>query len=140
MTCNNESLIHRISSEILARPRITLLDLSRKFQIERHRIEKAVRACKDVSFREYRTKLLAGIAVDLLLSDAECPEKTLADQLGYKSLSAFIRFMKTSTGYTPSQIRKYGGKSSQNATTAHFNTNIAHHIALTLKHDTNIKV
>lgn len=57
MTYSDQSLIHKIKNEILARPQVKLRDIAEKLQIERHRIEKAVRVCKGTSFRDYRRML-----------------------------------------------------------------------------------
>lgn len=133
------SLIQRIKSEILARPQVRLRDIAEGFQIERHRIEKAVRVCTGMSYRDYRKMLLTRIAVDLLVGDSELPEKVLAGKLGYKSLSAFIRFIKSNTGHTPCQLRKFY-LISKNATSAHFCSTSAHQYVLTFDRNANINI
>jgi hypothetical protein len=74
MTYSDQSIFHKIKNEILARPQTKLPDLTQRLQIERHRIEKAVRVCKGTSFREYRGMLSARIAVNLLIGDSELPQ------------------------------------------------------------------
>jgi AraC-like DNA-binding protein len=137
MTYSDQNIIHKIENKILVRPQVKLQDIARSLNIERHRIEKAVRVCASMSYRDYRKMLLARRAVDLLVGDSELPEKALAGKLGYKSLSAFIRFIKSSTGHTPCQLRKLY-LISKSATSAHLITTSVYKKVLTSIINTNI--
>jgi AraC-like DNA-binding protein len=70
-------------------------------------VARRVRGAHGASFRELRAEALTELARDLLVRTEE-PIEAIGAQLGYAEESSFRRFMRSRTGFTPSQIRSAG--------------------------------
>jgi AraC-like DNA-binding protein len=117
LSYNRVHLLQCIDALISSRPCVLLRDLSRELGVGRQRIEKAIRASTGISFRDYRKRRCLEKALHLLLTDGYLPEKQIATRLGYGSTAAFCRFIKSSTGKTPSQLRATAWPTTQDYAT-----------------------
>ena len=106
MSYNLGNLFDKIDPRVSVRPRIGLRTLAEDLAVNRHTVEKAVRECRQMSFRAYQHRKLLEAALRLLLYEGELSEKQIAGRLGYGSTEAFSRSIRRMTGYTPTQIRQ----------------------------------
>jgi AraC-like DNA-binding protein len=74
--------------------------------VERHTIERAFRLGGGKSFRAFRCGLLRRQAVELLGPRSAASAKEIAFLLGYKSERAFARFIRSSFGCSPCELRR----------------------------------
>jgi AraC-like DNA-binding protein len=100
-----EGLFCRILTQLHSMPNIRLQDLSRRLRIERHTIEKAVKNLSGKTFREFRAQLLLQEATRLLGDNPAQSIKEVAFSLGYNSQRSFCRFIKSTAGCSPTQLR-----------------------------------
>lgn len=98
-------LFHQIKSDLASNPRVSLAALSLKLKVERHTIEKAVRAMDGRRFRDLRNELMLGRAKALLSADVTLSIKEVAYLLGYRSPQAFARFVRGVSGSSPGGLR-----------------------------------
>ncbi len=103
MSYNLRILFENLEIQLSVNPRCSICDLEHALTISRHTLEKSVRFCRRMSFREYRQRKVLENAIALLNSKL-MSRKEVAFRLGYKSPAAFSRFVKSRTGRTPSQI------------------------------------
>jgi AraC-like DNA-binding protein len=101
-------LFGRISQKLHSSPQLSLEELSLDIQIERHTIERAVRAGAGTTFRDFRKRGRLNAAQKALRENPDLSLKEVAYTLGYRSLSAFSRFIKDSTGCSASELRSQG--------------------------------
>ena len=106
MAYNALGLFSAIEAQLASSPEISLSVLSQRLRVERHTLEKAVRGRTGKSFREFRRELRLSAANSLLSANFARSIKEVSLLLGYKSPQAFARFVKTSCGLTPSQVRQ----------------------------------
>ena len=99
-------LFSAIETQLASNPATSLSAFSHTLRVERHTLEKAVRGRTGKSFREFRQGVRLSAAKSLLLANFARSIKEVSLLLGYKSPQAFARFVKTSSGLTPSQIRQ----------------------------------
>jgi len=105
MTYSRRIILKKIDILMLEHPRIPLSAVSRSIGVERHTIEKAVRASRQMSFREYRRSKLSRKA-QKLLEGSTLTVGEIGVRLGYNTISSFSRFLQRSTGKSPSQYRR----------------------------------
>lgn len=98
-------LFGRINHHLCFAPYLQLGDLSRRLRVERHTIEKAVKTATGKTFRQFRTKLLLERATHVLTENPNHSIKEIAFNLGYNSQRSFCRFIRTTTGYSPKELR-----------------------------------
>jgi len=98
-------LFTRISQKLSSSPQLSLEELSLDIQIERHTIERAVRAGAGTTFRDLRKRSMLNAARRMLLENPHWSLKEVAYALGYRSLSAFSRSIKCAAGCAPSALR-----------------------------------
>ena len=82
---------------------LTLVELARTRNTDRHNIERAVRLATGLTFRRFKNQMKLECAKTLLKEGLLVKE--VAERLGYKSPEAFARFIKIATGNTPRSIR-----------------------------------
>ena len=75
------------------------------FRKDRHDIEKSVREAKGVTFREFKKSKLLEICLTFLTGNRDLRIKHIAITLGFRRRRDFSRFIKNSTGRTPTEIR-----------------------------------
>jgi AraC-like DNA-binding protein len=92
----------RVSLQI--EPRTTLREMSSRARIDRHYIELACRS-HGTTFRQLREVMFCRVAVQQLRERLSDPIKTVAIDLGFTSSAGFCRFIKRTTGRTPTQLR-----------------------------------
>lgn len=85
--------------------KITLRAASSRVRIDRHYIELACRI-HGATFRQLRTAALRELALRLLAEQRSQSIKAIAIDLGFSSSSAFCRFMRKTTGRTPTEWRE----------------------------------
>src|SRR5579864_3949080 len=95
-------LLHRVL-ESAGRGRISLQEISSNVEIGRHTIEKVVRSLTGYSFRELQGSLLLERANVLL--ETGRPIKEIAFEMGFASVQSFHRFIRRTSGSTPSSLR-----------------------------------
>ena len=101
-------LFDAVDAQLSSDPRYTLDDLSRIFRVKRHDIEKSVREKRGLSFRKYKNRRLLETCVTFLIDNPALSIKDTALTLGFRRRRDFSRFMKNSTGKTPTEIRRVG--------------------------------
>ena len=105
------SLIARtVKAALRKRPQARLRDISRQLAVDPHTAEKALRVCGGCGFRVLRRRALLRSAGYLLRTVPPLSIKQVAASLGYSSSRAFSRFVLTTLGKTPSQLRAIGRK------------------------------
>ncbi len=90
--------------QVMPTNRIRLGTLARQLGVERHTIEKAVRSITGRTFRQLQQVILLQRA-GLLLKQGRTVKETAFD-LGFGSPQAFDRFVKRTSGETPSSLRQ----------------------------------
>ncbi len=98
-------LFSRISQKLCLSPQLSLEELSFDIQIERHTIERAVKAGAGTTFRDFRKRSMLNAAQKMLRENPHWSLKEVAYALGYGSLSAFSRSIKCAAGCSPSALR-----------------------------------
>ncbi|MFZ0961286.1 MAG: helix-turn-helix domain-containing protein [Terriglobia bacterium] len=94
-------------------PRRGLGDISAAVGVERHTLERAFQSNAGKSFREFRRELQVEGSIDLLRHSPAASLKQIAFLLGYESERAFARFIRTSFGCCPCEVRKQLANSGQ---------------------------
>ncbi len=105
MAYNLARVFCEVEARLQADPALTLGELAADLAVNRHTIEAAVRAREGISFREWKRRIVLSQARRSLLQDTTSPIKQISQSLGYRSASAFSRFIKARSGGTPAQIR-----------------------------------
>ncbi len=105
MTYSPGAIVRELEILMIANPRIRISTIASLIGVGRHTIEKAVRARKQMSFREYQRRELLRKA-QLLLEDSGLSVREIGARLGYDTLSSFSRFLHRSTGRSPRQFRR----------------------------------
>lgn len=99
-------LYERVMDILASDPRVPLSAISEKLSVERHTLEKAIRATTGRSFRELRRELTLSRTRDLLALEAAKSIKEISFLLGYRSPQAFARFVKKACGCSPAELRR----------------------------------
>jgi len=92
--------------QAMADRRLTLIELAAEVGVERHTIEKVLRATTRQSFRELQRTMLLERA-NLLAGQGKAM-KEIAFELGFGSPQSFHRFIRKTCGKTPSLLRRSG--------------------------------
>lgn len=92
---------------ILSAPHMRLSDVSEALGVDRHTIENAMRSHRKTTFREYRCRELLQ-AAQRMLDQSHLSVKEVGVKLGYASAASFSRFIRQTTGKSPSQLRNNG--------------------------------
>jgi AraC-like DNA-binding protein len=100
-----KDLFSRISKKLSLCPRLSLADLSIEMRVERHTIEKAVKAGCGATFRDLRKRTMLLATQRMLREHPHLTLKEVAYALQYSSVSSFCRFIKTATGCSPRELR-----------------------------------
>jgi AraC-like DNA-binding protein len=87
-------------------PRMGLRAISVAVGVERHTIEKAFHLKAGKSFREFRRIWLVERSAELLRGNPAASLKQIAFLSGYRSERAFARFIRSSFGCCPCEVRK----------------------------------
>src|SRR5436309_9913298 len=102
-TCNmayhKRRLFELVKTRLPVKPRLSLVDLARELRIGRHTLERAVKSCTNMRFRQFQIECLS-IRADADLTSKSVKEVAFA--LEYKSSRAFSRAYKAVRGITPS--------------------------------------
>jgi sulfate adenylyltransferase len=85
--------------------RLTLSEVARLVGVERHTVEKAVRSVTGQTFRQLQRSLLIERAKLLLAQGRSIKE--VAFDLGFASPQSFHRFVRSTSGKTPSWFRQW---------------------------------
>jgi len=101
-----EGMLNLIDHHLRAAPALSLQSLSRLINVERHTIERAVRHARGGTFRQLRNSVMLDEATKLLRDQPHLTIKEIAFKLGYRSQSAFSRFLRTASGQSPTFIRE----------------------------------
>jgi AraC-like DNA-binding protein len=104
VTYNRPKLLIEVDALIAETPRIRLADVARTLGVDRHTIENAMRTRRKTTFREYRRDKLMQAAQNMM-DRPDCSIKEIGIRLGYSSPASFSRFVRQSTGKSPSQLR-----------------------------------
>ena len=107
-----QGVFEEVRSHLRTYPGSSLADLCRALHIERHTVQRAVRRATGKCFRDFRREALFGRARDLLWCEPGSSIKEIAFRLGFRSTRSFDRFVLTSCGQTPTQLRKRSPVSS----------------------------
>jgi AraC-like DNA-binding protein len=111
MAYDHVVLFNSVCAALQRTPLIRLSELSCQLKIERHTIEKVVRAESGQSFRVLRKRMLFDAARHLLELGPNCSIKEIAFSLGYRSPRSFARFIRGVSAQTPSALqRSHAGK------------------------------
>jgi transcriptional regulator GlxA family with amidase domain len=105
MAYDLNGLYTRIQRNLSSTPYMSLHELSVRLRVERHTIEKAVKKATSKTFREMRNLLLLEHARGLLDGNPNQSIKEVAFKLGYRSQRSFSRFIKSSLGCSPKELR-----------------------------------
>jgi len=103
MAYDKKRLFELVKTWLAENPRLGLGDLARELRIGRHTLERAVKSCTNMDFRQYQIECL------LMRADADLSGKSVKEvalSLGYKSPRAFSRVYKAVRGITPSGSQK----------------------------------
>jgi AraC-like DNA-binding protein len=103
---NLSALFLEIDRRLDADLRLSLHSLAQALGVERHTLERAVRVTKGTTFRTYAQQKRLHKAIELLNRAAGLDRRQIAYRVGYRSESAFSRFIKSATGSTPSDIMR----------------------------------
>jgi AraC-like DNA-binding protein len=98
-------LLQRIEESLTTRPRMSLFDMARQLNVERHTIERSVRSGTGRTFRELQNEKLLAQAFRLLTEEPARSLKEVSFKLGYSSPRAFRRFIKEVWGASPKDAR-----------------------------------
>jgi transcriptional regulator GlxA family with amidase domain len=101
-----QGVFEQVQSRLRTHPSSSLADLCHSLNMERHTIERAVRTITGKCFREFRREALFWRARDLLRCEPGKSTKEIAFTLGFRSTRSFDRFIVTTCGRTPTQLRK----------------------------------
>lgn len=93
-----------LSGLIIADPKLSLGQASRKAGLERHGTERLIRRMSGLCWRDWRRKMLMQRAA-VLLRSSDLPVKTFADAYGYRSIQAFGRAFHAVWGTSPGRYR-----------------------------------
>jgi AraC-like DNA-binding protein len=94
-----------INAQLRSTPNLQLQQLSHRLGVERHTVEKAIKIFSGKTFRDFRTDLLLAKATRLLEENPAQSIKEIAYTLGYNSQRSFCRFVKTTAGCSPTELR-----------------------------------
>lgn len=106
MAYDLHGLYNQISLLMHSRPYIQLEELSQRLCVERHTIEKSVKEATGKTFRELRSSMRLARATQVLGDNPTQSIKEIAYHLGYNSQRSFCRFIKTTTGFSPKELRE----------------------------------
>ena len=105
MAYDVHSLLQRVEESLATCPRISISELARQLEVERHTIERTVRKGTGRTFRELQAERLLAEALRLLKAEPSRSIKEVSFLLGYGSPRAFRRFMKRTHGKPPTEAR-----------------------------------
>ncbi len=105
MAYDHVHLFDQVRSDLVQNPRLSLRSLSVKMKVDRHTIEKAIRAVDGRRFRDFRNQLMLDRARVLLSANGASSIKEVAYLLGYSSPQAFARFVRGMCGRSPGGLR-----------------------------------
>jgi AraC-like DNA-binding protein len=105
MLYHRRGLADRLEQILSEEPRTTLKEASSMLKVERHTLESAVKESKGTTFRELQQLLLLNRALELLSTYPNLSIKEIAFKLGYRYPRDFARFIRNSTGRSPTEIR-----------------------------------
>jgi transcriptional regulator GlxA family with amidase domain len=88
-------------------PHMKLSEVADALGVDRHTIENAMRSVRKTTFREYRRKGVL-LAAEEMLDQSSLSVKEIGVKLGFASAASFSRFIRQTTGKSPSQLRKSG--------------------------------
>ena len=106
MAYDLEGVFIRVKNALIEAPRTSLCEVSYRLGVERHTIEKAVRAHTGRAFRNLRNDIALDAAVAQLCSQPNRSIKEISYDCGYESPRAFSRFIRSSCGFAPNELRK----------------------------------
>lgn len=105
MAYDLDSLAVVIDRHLRTTPGLSLQQLAQRLNIERHSIERSVRQARGLTFRQLRNNIMLDEARRMLAEYPYSTVKEIAFRLGYKSPSAFGRFIKDASGTSPTAVR-----------------------------------
>ena len=108
MVYNHGQIFSQVEALLSVTPRFEIYKLAQNLQVSRHTLETVVKEATGKPYREYRKTVLLERALDLLTYQGELSHKQIAGMLGYGSAEGFSRFVKRTTGKTPTDIRRKG--------------------------------
>lgn len=109
MTYDLAGLYKRVQSQLASQPCTPLCELSSQLQVDRHTLEKAIRAGNGLTFRELRRNAIMDSVFQMIHANPNWAVKQISYALGYGSPRAFERFVKKVIGTTPAQLRSRPG-------------------------------
>jgi methylphosphotriester-DNA--protein-cysteine methyltransferase len=107
MAYDLHGLFEAIERDVKAKPRRSLDILAKDMGVSRNTIKKAVVLTTKRSFREFQTKCMLMSTLELLTTLPGKSIKEIAFDLGFRSTRSLERFVKSSTGLSPSDLRKH---------------------------------
>jgi AraC family transcriptional regulator, transcriptional activator of pobA len=105
MAYDLESLLVVIDRHLRTTPSLSLHILAQRLNVERHSIERSVRLARGLTFRQLRNDIMLEEARKMLAEYPYSTIKEIAFRLGYRSQSAFGRFIKEASGSSPTRVR-----------------------------------
>ncbi len=98
-------IFHHAVAVLAQNPRLGLLAVSDLLEVERHTLERAFRVVGGRPFRQFRSDFMVQKVQALLAAQPARPIKEIAYLLGYKSPQSFARFVRTTLGRCPCELR-----------------------------------
>jgi AraC-like DNA-binding protein len=99
------SLFQEIETQLSKNANLSLQDLSRCLGTNRYYVQKTVYETQKISFRQLKNSKRLERSLELLMRMKELRIKEIAAILDW-SQSGFSRFIKQTTGKTPTQIKR----------------------------------
>lgn len=106
MAYDLSNIFSRIVHDLEMTPSVSLAQISRNLGVERHTVEKAIKATTGITFREFRANILLKHAEDLLKDRSNRTVKEVAFALGYRSQGSLSRFIRMATGRPTRSLRR----------------------------------
>ena len=98
-------IFDEVEAQLFSDPHCTLRNLSRILRVHRRDIEKSVKEARGVTFREFKKSKLLEASLTFLTGNRDLRIEHIAITLGFRRRRDFSRFIKNSTGKTPTEIR-----------------------------------
>ncbi|HEX5105669.1 MAG TPA: helix-turn-helix domain-containing protein [Pirellulaceae bacterium] len=108
MSYDYQAIAADVKAALEADPKISLLSICKDRQIDRHTINRALRGCLGVVFRELKARVQAEQIQDVLQKAKLKPIKQAASDAGYGSSSALAKHARRMLGRPPTAVRRGG--------------------------------
>ncbi len=108
MSYNKQQLAAEVTRILCDNPRLSLATVCSILGVHRHTVEHACNAVAGghQGFRSLKGKARLARSLELLRRSSTSSIKMIAFEMGYKSPRSFCRFIKRSTGVSPTLFRR----------------------------------